>query len=328
MPSNRIVTITLNPAIDRVLEAPQFRPNEHLRARRLFQYPAGKGINVSRVLGILGSRSIATGFIGASELAFFEESLERQGQGRITMQLLIVRGRTRENITIMDPVLDTETHIREEGFTVHRDDVRRIISKVSMLAHEDAIMVFSGSIPPGVTIGDLRTMLHRCHDNGALTVVDTSAADLPALRSEPIWLAKLNATELAALSSMPTTTLDEAFAAARAVSRAHGGTIANVIGTRGPEGAILITADGEEYTAQAFVHPGLIASTVGCGDALLAGVLQRWTRDHDWDEALRLGIATATANAISRERGTLRFEDVQDYLPVVTVEQRQGAIRS
>lgn len=71
---------------------------------------------------------------------------------------------------------------------------------------------------------------------------------------------------------------------------------------------------------RAFVHPGLIASTVGCGDALLAGVLHEWTRSHDWGRALRLGIAAATANAISRERGSIRLEDIEEYTPQVTIE--------
>ncbi len=326
MPADRIVTVTLNPAIDRVLEAPQFRPGEHLRATRLAQYPAGKGINVSRVLGVLGSRSIATGFVGRDQLAFFEERLEREGQGKVVMQLLIVRGQTRENITIMDPVLDTETHIREQGFKVRREDVRRVLSKVGMLAQEGAVVAISGSLPPGVTPGDLRTLIHRCADQGAMCVIDTSERVLPCVRGEPIWMAKLNNKELAVLADKPTETFEQVIAAARSISRAEGGTVANVIATRGPEGAVLIPAGGEPIVGRAFVHPGLIASTVGCGDALLAGVLHEWTRSHDWEAALRLGIAAATANAISRERGSIRLEDIEEYTPQVTIESAGSAV--
>ena len=60
----QIVSVTLNPAVDWVLEAPNFKVGSHIRARRIGWYPAGNGINVSRVLATLGTRSVATGFIG------------------------------------------------------------------------------------------------------------------------------------------------------------------------------------------------------------------------------------------------------------------------
>lgn len=321
----RIVTVTLNPAVDRVLEAPQFRVNEHVRAKHLGWYPGGKGINLARALGILGSRAIATGFIGKGELGMFEENLEHAASGRVITQLLIVRGRTRDNVTIMDPVLDTETHIRAEGFSVQRDDVRRMTSKVRMLSRAGAIVAFGGSLPPGTNFGDLRSMLHAAEDRGALTVVDTSAGALRALRGEPMWLAKLNDEELATLSGMNTGTREETLMAARSITRAHGGAVQHVIATRGAQGAIYVGPD-DEYDARAFVHPGLVASTVGCGDAMLAGVLHEYTRSGNWKEAMRMGVAAATANAISRERGMFSMDAVAEYLEVATVEDPEDVV--
>ncbi|XOV74323.1 MAG: 1-phosphofructokinase family hexose kinase [Phycisphaerales bacterium] len=171
---SRIITITLNPAVDRVMRVERFRVGQHCAAKRTGHYPAGKGVNVSRVLAVLGVRSVATGFVGQRELGMFEEYLEQIGKGRITTQLLVVRGRTRDNITIVDPIDDTETHLRDEGFSVTRDDVVRVSSKVGMLARADSILCFSGSLPPGVCVGDFRSMLHRCDDAGARAVVDTN----------------------------------------------------------------------------------------------------------------------------------------------------------
>lgn len=320
----RIVTITLNPAVDKVLEAPQFTIGAHTRARRIGWYPAGKGVNVARVLATLGTRCIATGFVGIGELSMFEEYLERVGAGRIVTQLLVVRGRTRDNITIMDPVLDTETHIRDEGFLVQPEDVRRIASKVGMLAREGAVMCFSGSLPKGVSLGDFRTMLHRCQDRGALAVIDTSRGVLEALRGEPLWMAKLNAEELATLSGMPTETEEETIAAARSVCVTGGGVVQNVIATRGAAGALLVSPKAE-LVARVFVHPGRIANTVGCGDALLAGVLHQWARSGDWSHAMRQGVAVATANATSRQPGVVSLEDVNEFWDAATVEPLEAA---
>ncbi len=322
---DRIVTVTLNPAIDWVLEVERFRIGAHSKARRIGWYPAGKGVNVSRVLAALGTGSVATGLVGTGELAIFEEYLERVGGGRIVTQLLVVRGRTRDNITIMDSVDDTETHLRDEGLHVQRADVRRVASKVSMLARHGAVVCFCGSIPTGLTIGDVRSMLHRCIDEGARPVVDTSERVLAGLRGERIWLAKLNAGELAVLAEQRTESEGEIVDAARRLCSAQGGPIDWVLATRGADGAILVGPD-VELTARVFVHPGLVANTVGCGDSLLAGVLATLARGGTWPDALRRGVGVATANAVSREPGCLSLEDVELYSDAAQVEPlRSGA---
>jgi 1-phosphofructokinase family hexose kinase len=310
----RITTVTLNPAIDRVLIAEGFRVGAHIRAKRVGGHPAGKGINVSRVLAMLGTRSVATGFVGRDDLSGFEEFLERVGEGRVVMQLLVVRGRTRENMTVMDPVGDSETHIREEGFEVSPADARRVISKIGMLARRDGVMAFSGSLPPGIRLGDFRSMLHRCADQGARVVVDTSAWALEALRDERIWLLKLNVEELETLTGASgLDTEDAVVEAARAASWEGGGPAEYVIATRGAHGAILV-GPGVGVIGRVFVHPGRIAHTVGCGDSLLAGILHGRQEGRSWESALRLGVATATANATSRTPGRLSLDDVDEFV--------------
>ncbi|MEO1128537.1 MAG: 1-phosphofructokinase family hexose kinase [Planctomycetota bacterium] len=319
MTAPRIVTVTLNPAIDRVLEVDQFAIGAHQRARRVGRYPAGKGINVSRVLATLGTRSIATGFIGREDLAMFEDFLERHGRGRVVMQLLMVRGRTRENITVMDPILDSETHIRDEGFSVQGEDVRRISSKVGMLARQDAMVCFTGSLPPGVTVGDLRSIMHRCQDAGARIVIDTSGSVCRDLREEPVWLVKLNRHELAEMSGLPTETEEQVIEAALSLSTEGGGQAEHVIGTLGAAGAILV-GPNTRFAARVFVHPGRIANTVGCGDSLLAGLLHGYAAGWGWERSLAMGVAAATANAVSREPGTLQTADVDEFLAAAMME--------
>jgi len=324
MPDVRLITVTMNPAIDRVIEIEKFAIGRVSTARLLGWYPGGKGINVARVLAKLGTRCIATGFVGEAELAMFEEHLARVGEGRAVMQLLRVRGQTRTNLTIMDPVMDTETHIREEGFRVYTDDVRRMSSKVGMLAREDSLIVFGGSLPPGASLGDFRTMLHVCADQGARVVVDMNEAAMAALREEPLWMVKINAAELAGFSGMPTDTQDAALAAARRVSTIGGGMVKNVIVTRGADGALMVGEDlreGEWLSAKVAVHPARIVNTLGCGDSLLAGVLHAWVRSEIWREALRFGVATATATAVSREAGTISMEDVHEFLDATLMDE-------
>ncbi|MGP1309698.1 MAG: 1-phosphofructokinase family hexose kinase [Phycisphaerales bacterium] len=321
----RVVTVTLNPAVDRVLEAPDFAVGGHSQGRRVALYPAGKGVNVSRVMASLGRRSICAGFVGHKELGMFEEYLERVGQGRIVTQLMVVRGATRDNITIVDPINDTETHLRERGFTAQREDVRRITSKLGMLAREGTIIALSGSTPLGMTPGDYVEIVRRCRRQGAHVCIDTSGPALEALREQPVWMAKLNQKELRTLSGKDTDTLEQVIEASKALASTFGGPVDHVAATMGELGTVLITPQGA-WRAWAAIHPGLILSTVGCGDALLAGlfsVLQRSSvppTGDQWREALTEGVAAASINATMREAGHIDPAKMPEFRELVEVE--------
>lgn len=313
MAQARLVTVTMNPAVDHVLEAQGLEAGAHVRAKRVGRSVGGKGVNVARILGALGSRCVATGFVGQGELGMFEEYLERVGAGRVVTQFLTVRGRTRDNITIMDSVSDLDTHVRTEGFVVQRADVRRMLSKAGMLARPETVLCVCGSIPPGVLLGDLRTIAHRCSEGGARLVVDMEGAALSAVLGERMWMLKVNDRELAEVIGRPIDSTESAVAAARVCLVSEGGNAEVVIVTRGASGAVLVTPD-EVFEAHAFVHPGRIAHTVGCGDALLAGVLHAWNRKQGWAEVLRMGVGTATGHAVSREPGVLEMEAVDEFV--------------
>jgi len=314
----RVITITPNPAVDWVFEAPYFAVGEHIGARRVAHHPAGKGVNVARVLATMGVRSIATGFIGRGELRMFEEHIERHCQGRVICQLLVVRAKTRDNITIVDPVNETETHIRDQGFEVQPSDAARLESKVSLLARSGVSVAFCGSLPPGLSPMALRRMVSRSRQAGARVILDTSGEALEAMRSEKVWLVKVNARELATLAGMPTDTPEEILAAARTVHIDGGGGAENVVVTMGMEGAILI-GPALALRGQVMVHPGRIVSTVGSGDSLLSGLLAGWIRTGDWTEALRDGLAAATSNATTRAAGFVDTDGVEEFRQVAMI---------
>lgn len=312
MISSPVVTVTLNPCVDRVLEAPRFSVGASVRGKVVARYPAGKGVIVSRVLATLGTRSIATGLIGREELNYFERFLEREGNGRIITQFLVVRGETRENITVVDPVEDTETHLREIGFDVQPEDVLRISSKVRLLGRRDSLIVFSGSIPPGVEPETYVEIVRSCRARGARVIVDSNGAALKAFRGERLWMLKINADELGAFAKVDPTDETALADAARALRDRDEGRIEHVVVTFGAEGALLLTSD-TELRGRVSVHPGRIASTVGCGDALLAGLIHGGLADSGWEHAFREGLAAATANALSQEAGLIDPEDVAEF---------------
>jgi len=319
-----IVTVTLNPSVDRVMEAPRFAVGANVRGSVVARYPAGKGVIVSRVLAALGTRSIATGLIGQEELAYFERFLEDVGGGRIITQFLVVRGKTRENITVVDPVEDTETHLRELGFETQPEDVKRIASKVRLLAHRGALMVFSGSIPPGVTPERYVEMVRSCRAQGARVIVDSSGVALSAFKGEKLWMLKVNARELAEMSGVDPADEAALEATARSLTDREGGPVENMVLTFGAEGALVLSPEAE-MRGRVSVHPGRIASTIGCGDALLAGLLHGGRRHGEWGEAFKDGLAAATANALGREAGRIELDDVEEFRSMCFIDDLKAS---
>ncbi len=320
MREHRLVTVTLNPAVDRVIEAPGFAVGSQVTGRIIAQYPTGRGITMSRALAALGQRSIATGFVGRGELGMFEEHLERIARGRAVVQFLVVRARTRDNISVVDPVEDSETHIRDAGFAVQPDDVQRIESKLAMLARRETIMCFGGSLPPGIEPDRFAHIVSRCSSQGALVALDVSTAALEAVRDQKIWLVRVNSKQLAGITGQTLKDDDQFVSAARSLASSGGGAFQHVVATRGADGACLVGPD-VTLLGRVSCHPGRVVSTAGCAECLVAGLVASTTTGKGWTEAFREGLAVATANAIGREAGEIDDEDLAEFRFMAMVEE-------
>jgi len=287
-----VVTVTLNPTIDRIIEVPDFRVGGHLKGRMRSRLPAGKAINVSRAMSALGSPNTAAGWVGDESLELFEDGMRQAG---VAVRFTSISGGTRENITIIDPVGRGETHIRDAGPTVTPDDIRRLLDTLAQLAKPDALLVFTGSCAPGLHPDEFGRMLRTCIDRGARVVVDSSGDHLREAAKLPLWLVKPNLLELGELLGYQISHESEIIEAGRRLNE-H---VAVVLVTMGERGAMCF-AEGLVLKGRARVPADSIRSTVGCGDAMLAGFLAATTHA-GWriEDALRQGLAVSAASAMS-----------------------------
>lgn len=315
--ATEIVTITLNPAIDRLIEVPNFVVGSHMMGKRIDVYPAGKGIRLSRVLARLGTRSIATGFVGELELDLFESFLAAPAAGRAVPQLLRVNHLTRENVTIVDPVNDRSTYVREEGFEVSGKDLERIQGKIGLMARDDAILCFCGSIPPGLGADVFAQMVKRSIDAGARVLLDTVGEALEATRDLPVWMIRMNRTTASAIAGHPVETRDDALELSRFLAR-HGAMAAVTVGA---EGAAFCTP-AQSWIGHVGIHPGLVINTVGCGESFVAGLLHEWRRTGDWAAAFREGLTVATVNATTVRSGEINIESRDEFRQMAVIEPR------
>lgn len=287
----QVLTVCLNPTIDRSLEVPNLTIGAHQKGREIYRIPGGKALNVSMVLSRLGVRSVATGFLGRDNRAEFDEVFR---DSLMVDQFFPISGRTRENVTLLDPETRTETHIRDEGPTVSGEDIARIVSKIGLLCRPGTLAVFSGSLPPGIEFEQFAHMVDSARKAGARVAVDTSGPALTrALDARP-WLIKPNCRELSELLGRTIDGVAQCITAGTSLLE----KVEVVIVSFGAEGAALITAEGA-WHGRAEMDPESVVSTVGCGDALLAGYISAETRELDPPDALAEAVACASAAATS-----------------------------
>lgn len=314
-----IFTVGFNPAVDRIMECPDFHIGGHKVATQIARLAAGKAANVSRALALLGSDTIATGFIGTGELELFLEQLMAMGPGRILCRFVEVGGQTRENITIIDPKRCLETHLRDRGFVVTPAEIGVLEKKLQHDVKSGDVVIFSGSLCGGVSYDDFARLIDLCTVAGARVAVDTSGESLNVAREHRLWLLKPNLEELRALSCTP---VADTATAVRDAAKALLPFVQHVLVSRGAAGAVLVTSDGGGGAwSGRIVRSDSPVRTVGCGDHLLAGFVAAMMAGRDAQVALRTGLAVATARVFSKNMGEFDTADVQQAMNEVEIDE-------
>jgi 1-phosphofructokinase family hexose kinase len=301
--SPNIIAVSLNPSIDKGLEVPDFKIGAHQRGRRLYRRPGGKAINLARTLGKLKIPTMLIGFIGKAQQDYFEHYVNSDW---VSCQLFANSGKTRENITIIDPVNRVETHIRDVGFEVSPTDINRMRKKLALLAKPDTLVAFSGSLPPGLSIEDFLELVQICEMNKARVVVDCSGKVLKACEPLGLWMIKPNTEELAELTGQTAVTAEDIIAAGRRLKE----KISVVLASAGQEGAYLFT-DACDLRGKLTVDPAEVKNTVGAGDAMLAGYMAGVVLGKNAEECLADALATAAASITAKAPGEIKLETME-----------------
>ena len=257
-----VVTVTLNPAIDRTVSIPNFIAGRVNRAGEESSGPGGKGVNVASALADYGQSVAVTGFLGRENTASFEELFVRK---KIEDCFVRIDGRTRVGIKITDPSLHQTTDINFPGTT---PDPVGLLTLMQHLGTLDAdYFVLAGSLPPGVEPTIYAQMAAMLRMRGKRVVLDTSGEPLRyALDSKP-FLIKPNLHELEMLLGR---SLPNNQAIVRAARKLNAIGIELVVVSMGSEGACFVTAS----TVVTARPPKItVKSTVGAGDAMVAGIV-------------------------------------------------------
>lgn len=258
----RVLTVTLNPAIDQTVQLDLLRPGQVNRCFRMDLQAGGKGVNVSVMLAGYGIPSVATGFLGAENPKLFEELFGSLG---IRDAFIRLPGATRTGIKIVAGGETTDLNF--PGLRPTGADLSRLGETVASHAGPGTWVVFGGRLPDGVSLRDFALLIDKAKQSGGLVAVDTSGEALRLALDCGVDLVKPNHHELAEILGRDLPDAASRLDAAMDLQRRG---VSHVILSQGAEGALFLAPDGR---VSALPPPVSVTSTVGAGDSLLAGYL-------------------------------------------------------
>jgi 1-phosphofructokinase len=258
-----IVTLTLNPSVDRTVEVESLIRGEVMRAVGVRVDPGGKGINVSRALATHHRPTRAVVTVGGAEGDHLVNLLRDTG---IEIVPVRIRGAIRSNITVVEPD-GTTTKFNEPGAQLSAEELAAVFTAVKAAVESADWLVASGSLPPGMPAGVYADLVRSLAGSGTAVAIDTSGPALEAVLAAGPTLVKPNRDELAEVAGRQLPQIADVIAAANRLRDLGAGA---VLASLGGDGAVLVDDDGAIHGWTPAVSP---LSSVGAGDAMLAGFL-------------------------------------------------------
>ncbi len=299
-----IVTVTMNPAIDKTVEVEELVCRGLNRIRKVEYDAGGKGINVSKTIRELGGDSVATGFLGGNNGQVIANVLEGKG---ISCDFVWVSGETRTNTKVIEDD-GSLTELNEPGPVISDKDICDLKSKLSGYADKNTMFIFAGSIPTGVSKEIYREMICLVKEKGASVLLDADGeAFSRSIEANPDII-KPNQVELEGyLGLQEGTDFTELIEAAESIKEKD---VRNIVVSMGKDGALFLL---EDYMVKC---PGLSIkahSAVGAGDAMVAALAYAWDHQLGKEETVKLCMA-ASAGAVTTIGTKPPSRDVVDDL--------------
>jgi len=298
-----ILTITLNPTVDKSTTVENLKPEKKLRCTPPKYEPGGGGINVSRGLARLGINSVALFTSGGRTGELLEELLKEE---KVTTSTIPTAAETRENFIVVDTSHNEQYRFGMPGEDITPDEVKDINMIIDGLSPTPEIVVISGSLPPGIEPAFMRTLVKGLKDKGAKVIADTSGEALAEVLKEGVYLLKPNLGELSALTGMKE--LDNESADEAAKQLIDEGKAEIVVVSLGPQGAYLVSKDENIHVPAPSVKK---LSTVGAGDSMVAGMVAILAQGGSHKDMARMGVACGSAATMSTGTGLFTKENAE-----------------
>ena len=309
-----ILTVTLNAAIDRTVAVPNFRLGHRHRAVESRTVAGGKGINVARALKMLGRPVIATGFAGGPTGNRLLEQLRKEA---VLTDFTRIAAETRINLAVIDPTSGEQTEINERGPAVSPEEVEAFVRRVGYLADGAKLCVLAGTLPPGAGDDLYARLVKDLAERGLPVVLDAEGSAMLAGLRAGASVVTPNEREAEELVGQEFADRDDLIQGLSELVRLGAGEAAI---TR-PDGCVAVIGSGpEQRFLEVRTEPLNPVSTVGSGDAFLAGYVAARYDGREADECLAYGVACGAESTQHFGAGTVDRNQVERLLGEVHVQ--------
>ena len=313
-----IITVTLNTAIDKTLSVPNFRLGRRHRAVEQTAMAGGKGVNVARALRALGQPVIATGIAGGPTGTRIVEHLTDEG---ILNDFVRIREESRTSTAVVDPTSGEQTEINEHGPHVSEAELDLFVDKLLYLAKGAAVCVFAGSLPRGVDADLYGRLIEEMRRLDVTTVLDSEGEPLVVATRKGPDVVTPNELEAEGLVGREFADLDDRRRALEEMVEM--GAREGVMTL--PDGCMAVLGEsGDRQLFRATLEPLEPVSSVGSGDAFLAGFVAARYSGRDDEECLRFAVACGAESTQHFGAGQLELREVERLISEVRLE-RLGA---
>jgi 1-phosphofructokinase/tagatose 6-phosphate kinase len=308
-----ILTVTLNAAIDRTVAVPNFRLSRRHRAVESRTVAGGKGINVARALTLLGRPVIAAGFVGGPTGTRVLEELREES---VLTDFTRIAAETRINLAVIDPTSGEQTEINERGPAVSPEETKKLFERIGYLAGGTRICVLAGSLPPGAGDDLYARLIDDLSRRGVSVVLDAEGEAMLAGVRAGAAMVTPNEREAEELVGQEFSDGDDLAHGLQELVRL-GATEAAI--TR-PEGCVATVGEGDERRLlEVHTEPLEAVSTVGSGDAFVAGYVAGRYEGRSPEDCLAYGVACGAESTQHFGAGTVDRNQVERLLGEVAV---------
>lgn len=306
-----ILTITLNPSIDRRYNIEDFERGKVYRPTEFQFTPGGKGLNVTRVIRDLGEMVLATGFLGGFSGNYIQRNLDEM---QIKNDFLFINGETRSclNIISRDGI---QTEILEPGPLILDEDISKFYCLYDKLLDKYEVICASGSLPRGLDKNTYKSLIQKANEKGKKFILDTSGEALRLGIDAKPYLIKPNKEELERLVGLVITNENDIIRAVKPILKAE---CQVVVVSLGEEGALVFY---ENFIYRVIIPKIKAINPVGSGDSMIAGFAVSLVKNYEFKDMLKFATACGVANAMELETGKVSIDNIKRVISQISVER-------
>ncbi|NHF59618.1 1-phosphofructokinase family hexose kinase [Flavobacteriaceae bacterium TP-CH-4] len=300
---NNIITLTVNPVVDKNTTVPRLIPHSKLRCTAPIYFPGGGGINVSRAIRNLGGASTAIYLAGGATGIRLRELMN---ESDIVQQTVPLKGETRQNLSVMDQSTQLQYRFSPPGPWVHEKEWKKALLLVEKSLSQGDYLVASGKLPPGIPPDFFVKVATIVKNKNAKLVLDTKGEALRHAIKATIFLFKPNISELASLLGKSSIVFSELEVLVQSFMKTHPCEI--MVVSLGSQGALLATKTQIEYIPAPIVPQ---KSLIGAGDSMVAGMVLSLMEGKTLREMAQFGVACGSAATMRTGTQLCEKEQVQ-----------------